>query len=557
MPPTCTSIRLVPMSEFQGMFSVRRAESEESKRMNELARTMGAAVVPASDEPGTDVALCVEPEGLLVCGDPSAVARYVTELRGLVSDAIETADVSPVVAAHAGAIAAAGVAMSSHAGEFVRLSSKTVEALKTARALPVGNGFFRGTLVDSAGKFSHQMQWQKVSMAPGRMASVQLLAVQVALASAIASVEKSVARVEGKVERVLMLAEASRAGDVRGHYVVLSRLTAQLDERQILTNTDWESVASLGPKLVVTIERLREHAKRTLGGFDSTKPVHERADYLRKALDDNRLGETLHLLVVSEQSLYLWQRLRIARVQATEANHLQMVLDDARRLLEDNADQDGALLHHAREHLSEFTRMNRLDGFRWGATHNLSHDIVKLRDDLEGFAEARGRQITEWVAVEKPSIADAFAEVGSRALSVGGSAAAGAGRALGAGLAGAGAGLGFVGRGVGQLVGGSRPEAENKVRIEQWATAGEASTAVGSLYEHVKDGRLRAGETLCYRDAPAGLVHTATVTGDGRIRFEDKEYDDPSTPLIEKCGRSRNGWRDWRLTDGRSLRDLQ
>ncbi|MBF0662629.1 MAG: hypothetical protein IR162_14005 [Rhodococcus sp.] len=117
--------------------------------------------------------------------------------------------------------------------------------------------------------------------------------------------------------------------------------------------------------------------------------------------------------------------------------------------------------------------------------------------------------------------------------------------------------MGFVGRGVGQLVGGYRPEAENKVRIEQWATAGEASTAVGSLYEHVKDGRLRAGETLCYRDAPAGLVHTATVTGDGRIRFEDKEYDDPSTPLIEKCGRSRNGWRDWRLTDGRSLRDLQ
>ncbi len=250
--------------------------------MNELARTMGAAVVPASDEPGTDVALCVEPEGLLVCGDPSAVAKYVTELRELVSDAIETADVSPVVAAHAGAIAAAGVAMSSHAGEFVRLSSKTVEALKTARALPVGNGFFRGTLVDSAGKFSHQVQWQKVSMAPGRMASVQLLAVQVALASAIASVEKSVARVEGKVERVLTLAEASRAGDVRGHYVVLSRLTAQLDERQILTNTDWESVASLGPKLVVTIERLREHAKRTLGGFDSTKPVHERADYLEK-----------------------------------------------------------------------------------------------------------------------------------------------------------------------------------------------------------------------------------------------------------------------------------
>lgn len=159
--------------------------------------------------------------------------------------------------------------------------------------------------------------------------------------------------------------------------------------------------------------------------------------------------------------------------------------------------------------------MNPPDGFRWGATHNLSHDIVKLRGDLEGFAEARGRQIIEWVAIEKPTVGDAFAEVGSRALAAGEQAAGVAGRALGAGLAGAGTGLGFVARGVGQMVGGSRPEAEEKVRTERWVTYSEGYTAAGSLYEHVSDGRLRAGETLRYREASAGLIHTATVTGDG------------------------------------------
>lgn len=494
--------------------------------MSELARTSGTAVAPGNDTPDNEVALCVEPEGLLVYGNQRAVARYVAELRGLVSDAIDTADVSPVVAGHAAAVAAAGLALSSSAGEFVRLSSVTAEALKTAHKLPVGNGFFRGTLVDGAGKFTHQVQWQPVAMAPARMAAVQLLAVQVALAGAVASVEKSVARVEGKVERVLTLAEASRAGDVRGHYVVLNRLTTQLDERQILTNTDWDSVAGLGPDLVVTIERLREHAKRTIDGFDPTKPVHERADYLRRALEDNRLGETLHLLVVSEQSLYLWQRLRIARVQATEPEHLQIVLDDARGLLADNAEQDGALLHDARERLSEFARMDRLDGFRWGATHNLSHDIVQLRTDLDGFAEARGRQVTEWVQTEKPSVGDALAEVGSRALAVCGSAATVAGKALGAGF-------GLVGRGVGQLVGGSEPETEDKVRIDSWPTPTDDRSGYGALYDHIRDGRLHTGETLHFHDAATGITHLALVTADGQVRFENRKYDDPSTPLIE------------------------
>ncbi|MEE2030919.1 hypothetical protein [Rhodococcus chondri] len=180
--------------------------------------------------------------------------------------------------------------------------------------------------------------------------------------------------------------------------------------------------------MVVTVERLREHIKRTLAGFDPTRAVHERADYLRRAVEDNRLGERLHLLVISEQSLYLWPRLRIERVRSTEPDHLQMVLDDARTLLADNAEQDGMLLHHASEHLADYARMGRLDGFRWGATHNLSHDIVQLREDLDRFAEARGRQIAEWTDAERPSVADAIAEVGSLAISAGSTAAGAVGR---------------------------------------------------------------------------------------------------------------------------------
>lgn len=526
--------------------------------MSELTQLTGGATSSIDDEPGTELALCVEPEGVLVCGNQSAVAKYIAELRGLATDALETADVSSTVLAHGAAAAAAGVSLAAQAGEFVRLSPATLQSLKTNHALPVGNGYFRGTLADAGGKFRHQVQWQRVDLVPTQLLSVQMLAMQVALATAIASVEESLARVEGKIERVLTLAEASRAGDVRGHFSVLSRLTGHLDNAQVLTNTDWESVASLGPDLVVTVERLREHIKRTLAGFDPTRAIQDRADYLRRAVEDNRLGESLHLLVISEQSLYLWQRLRIERVRSTEPDHLQMVLDDARTLLADNAEEDGALLQHAREHLADYARMDRLDGFRWGATHNLSHDIVQLRKDLDGFAEARGRQIAEWIDAERPSVSDAIAEVGSLAVSAGGAAAGVVGRALGTGLSGIGTGLGFMGRGVGNLVGLSQAQsAEVPVPVELPASPSPSATGTfGELHPLVKAGLLQPGETLSYHDASTDITHVAVVTAEGRVGYEGNKYDDPSTPLIRTMGLYRHGWRDWRRADGSSLRDL-
>ena len=502
------------------------------------------------------MAVFTEAEGVLVCGDQNAVARYVAQLRNVVSDAIDTAYVSPVVAAHSAAVAAAGLSVASQAGEYVRSSPTTVEALKSMHRLPVGNGFFRGVLTDGAGRFAHQVQWQRVTMTSAQLTNIQMLAMQVALASAIASVEKSVARVEGKVERLLTLAEASRAGDVRGHYVVLSRLVSRLDDNQPLTNTDWESVAGLGPDLVVTVERLREHIKRTLGGFDTSQPVQVRADYLRRAVEDDRLGETLHLLVVSEQSLYLWQRLRIARVQATESEHLQAVFDDARTLLAENADRDRMLLQHAREHLSEYAQMNRLDGFRWGATHNLAHDIVQLRNDLDGFAEARGRQVADWVESERPMVTDALAEVGARALSAGGTAASAAGRVLGAGLSGVGSGLGFGGsrRRPGRR--GVRADTGKQTFDRDLHDTSEELAVTGALHDHIADWLLRPNERLSYKDG-SGVTYVATVTDQGHIEVDGKRYNHPSEPLIEKVSRVRNGWRDWwRTADGRSLRDL-
>ena len=567
-----------------------------------LTRTGTAALdVPGTTGPGNELAVSVEPEGILVAGNPEVVAGYLARLTDLAGEALDVSGVSKTSMANVAAAAVGVKAIAAQAGQFVRLSPDSVQALKTYKVMPGNNGFFRMTVVDEAGKFRQQLQWQKVPLGPTQALSLQLLAVQVALEVAIASVNESIARVEGKIEQVLVLAQASRVGDVVGHFTTLDRLVTTLDEHGALPTADWESVAGLRPTLNVTIERLREHVKRTLAGFDATRPVQDRADYLRRAIEENRLGETLHLLVVSEQSLYLWQRLRIARVQATEPQHLQMVLDDARTVLAEHFERDGELLLHARSELSHFAKMHRLDGFRWGATHNLKHDIVKLKDDLDDFAQARGSQVMGWTDHESPSVVDALAEVGSRAASAGGAVAGAAGKAIGAGVSGVGSGLGWVGRGIGNLVGSGNQHADKaeittpttEHHLESAATAfaqpateqngdGDGDrddlTSESSTLTHQPDritppsapiaydddilqlmlfGHLQVGDQLTYHDGGCGLTYVATITRDGALEVDGKRYGPPSAPLTDIMGRQRHGWRDWQLADGRQLRQLR
>ena len=552
---------------------------------------------------GNELAVSVEPEGILVAGDPDVVAGYLARLTDLAGEALAVSGVSKTSMANVAAAAVGVKAIAAQAGQFVRLSPDSIQALKTYKVLPGDSGFFRMTVVDEVGKFRQQLQWQKVPLDPTQALSLQLLAVQVALEVAIASVNESIARVEGKVEQVLVLAQASRVGDVVGHFTTLDRLVTTLDEHGALPTADWESVAGLRPTLSVTIERLREHVKRTLTGFDATRPVQDRADYLRRAIEENRLGESLHLLVVSEQSFYLWQRLRIARVQATEPQHLQMVLDDARTVLAEHFERDGELLLHARSELSHFAKMHRLDGFRWGATHNLKHDIVKLKDDLDDFAQARGSQVMGWTEHESPSVVDALAEVGSRAASAGGAVAGAAGKAIGAGVLGVGSGLGWVGRGIGNLVGSGNQQADKAeiptpttehhlgsaaTTFTQPATEqnvdrdgdgdGDDSTSESSTLTREPDptppsfapiaydddilqimlfGHLHVGDRLSYHDTERKRTYIATVKRDGSLEVDGKRYGHPSAPLTEIMGRQRHGWRDWQLADGRQLRQLR
>lgn len=367
--------------------------------------------LPVAVDGDGELVISVTQQGVLVDGSPEAVSSYLDRIKAAAGHVIDTAGVTKGAVGNLAGAAVGAAAIFVQSGQFVQLSAKSMEAIRTGGLLPGDPGFFRMTTVGSSGQFLQQLQWRPVSLGPTQMLSVQMIAVQMALKMAIAEVNESIKRVEGKVESVLKLAEADRIGDVRGQYATVVRLTRNLDKTGVLPATDWQSVASLGPDLMVVIERLRAHVERTLDDFDESKPVQDRAAILKRAVEEKSLGETLNLLILAEESLNNWQRLRVARVQDVEPEHRQQVVEDAFDLLATQVAQDGHLYQRASGVLETYRRTRAIDGFRYWSVRDVAKHSASLKGDLDAFARARRHQLEEWQEVDMPSVGDAASHV--------------------------------------------------------------------------------------------------------------------------------------------------
>ena len=372
---------------------------------NEYSENLPA--VPAHPDQAGELVISLTHEGLLVDGRPDAVHGYIERIKAAAGQLVDISGVTKGAVGNFAGLAAGAASVFAQNGQFVQLSAKSMEAIRTGNLIPGDPGFFRMTTVGSDGQFLQQLQWRPLSLGPTQMLSVQMIAVQMALKMAIAEVNESIKRVEGKVESVLKLAQAERIGDVRGQHATVERMTRNLDRTGALPATDWQSVASLGPQLIVVVERLRAHVEHTLDTFDASKPVQDRAEVLKRAVEEKSLGETLNLLVVAEDSLNNWQRLRVARVQDVEPEHRQQVLDDAFDLLATQVALDGALYRRAAEILESYRHTKAIDGFRYWSVRDIAKHSKSIKDDLDAFARARRHQLEEWQEVALPSVGDA------------------------------------------------------------------------------------------------------------------------------------------------------
>lgn len=346
-------------------------------------------------------------EGLLVGGDPVAVESYLARLRATAGRAIQVAGIDAASVGNTTGLAAGLTTTFLDSGRYVQLHPDSLDALKGGSLVPGSDGFYRMMTRADDGQFLTQLQWRPAALGPQAMLSVQMVAVQLALKSAIAKVEDAVRRVEGKVESVLELAKAGRAGDVLGNHLTISRTVESLERYGSLPDAYWDSVAGLGPALNVTVEQLRDHVRRILTNLDPQLPVRERAEKLRNAMNDSRLGETLSLLVVAEESLYQWQRLNLARVESTEPEHLLRAIDEARELVTIQLREDADIYRRAKDALDRFAKPEAIEGFRFFSVRELVTQRSALGDELDRFAKARLHQVETWEDFNIPRFLDA------------------------------------------------------------------------------------------------------------------------------------------------------
>ncbi|MGW6694936.1 hypothetical protein ACWF62_14310 [Rhodococcus sp. NPDC054953] len=394
--------------------------------------------------------LVVDDGGILVTGDQEFVSKYVDRLKAIASDAVSVADLSGKNVADIAAIGGAAAALhaGAAAGEFVRISQRSMDLIRNQNLIPGDPGYYLSTVRDGAGKFSGQIQWSPVSMLPAQALALQMAMVTISLRTAIASVEQAVERVQDSVDAILELAKADLAGGVLGVHDNLDRHVAHLDETGKLSTADWESIAALGPALEVTGSKLRQHIRGILDTFDQEASIGDRADQLEKAVRQGMLGESLQLLVIAEDSLYKWHSLKIARLEATEPEHLDAAVRAMTGLLNAHLAEDGALLASAAGILDRYSTIKPLEIVRWMSASSVRENVALLRKDLDEFVEARRTAVLEWQEREDPTIGDAFEELGNRAkgvgVAIGGAAGAIGGKALDVGAA----GLGQVGAGL-------------------------------------------------------------------------------------------------------------
>jgi hypothetical protein len=346
-------------------------------------------------------------EALIVGGDPAAVESYLARLRAAAGQAMRVAGIDGASLASAASRLAGLAALLADSGMFVQLQPETLNALQDRDLIPGSDGFFRMTSRAIESQLLSELQWQPALLGPEAMMSAQMIAVQMALKSAVAQVEDAVRRVEDKVEAVLGFARAQRAGDVLGNNLTISRMVESLDKYGSLPDAYWDSVAVLGPALNVTVEQLRDHVSRILGSFDHTRAVPQRAEKLRNAIGDNLLGDTLSLLVIAEESLHKWQRLNLARIESTQPEQLLRAIDEARELVDHHLQEDLRVYQHAKEVLDRCASTQAIDGFRFWAVRELAKQRGALRDELDHFAKARRHQVETWEDFHIPSLLDA------------------------------------------------------------------------------------------------------------------------------------------------------
>lgn len=181
---------------------------------------------------------------------------------------------------------------------------------------------------------------------------------------------------------------------------------------------------------------MREFVRNQAADIDPSDRLSKREGKLDDFLESGGGRDVLDLILVAEQSLLLFEHLRLVRIQSTQPDHLESALAEARGALAEERRLDEDLVATVMSAVDELRKVAPLEIHRFMSAREMRQTAADIHAALMGFARAVRLPAPELVPLEHPSLADAREEVRSRAAVVGRSA-----KQLGAASAETGAGL--------------------------------------------------------------------------------------------------------------------
>ncbi len=233
-------------------------------------------------------------------------------------------------------------------------------------------------------------------------------ALSMVVAESLGQVRESLEGLTGRADELLRRIEADRLGDIYARNASLRRLVAQVEAGHRLPTADWEAVAPLGVDFEVGVEKLRRYLLISVRGLDARARPSQRAAEIEQLVGPGRLVDHLRLLVVAEETLALYQRLRLERVLDTEPEVAEQVATSAQDILAEAVAQDARLAELLRQVVAEVTVVSAAQGWDVWGRRRLDDVRAQLVDHIDEFVAHRGVQAQDWQVEESAGVREAF-----------------------------------------------------------------------------------------------------------------------------------------------------
>lgn len=295
---------------------------------------------------------------------------------------------------------------------LVELDEVGLELFRKGQLADRGDGFMRlvGRAADAT--FTAHGAVRPLILAPQEVLTAQMALTTLALTAAIKEVQVAVERVEDKVDLLQDLIHSARAGEILGAHRSLSRRADQVGFDGSVGAADWHAIDDVGIAVEQQIESLRSFVrKRLTTAEDKGIRISDRRD----ALDDvKELSEGLALLIVAQDSLYLFQQLRLSRIRGTEIERLDAALTESNKLLADHRGEDYELLRRVREVVAQRVTVRALEIHHFRVAPSLVEAAREVDAMLTWFADQRLLPYDPIELSGLPGIADAAHELRDR-----------------------------------------------------------------------------------------------------------------------------------------------